>query len=89
MFGCFNTPLVHRWFQLSISESIREHNCDTLPNPRQQQWPALSPSSCPIMIECSSLKEASVIAVMNDKAGGDTTVDVSSINLPQHSSCPC
>lgn len=33
------------------------------------------------MIECSRLKEASVAAVMNGKAGGDTTFNVSSINF--------
>lgn len=35
-----------------------------LPNPpRQQQWPVLAASSRPIMIECSRLKKASVVAV--------------------------
>lgn len=33
------------------------------------------------MIECSRLKEARVVAVMNGEAGGDTTVNVSSMNL--------
>lgn len=40
------------------------------------------------MIECSKLKEASVVPVMNGAAGGDTTVNVSSNNLPQRRSCP-
>lgn len=64
-------------------------NCNMLPNPPcQQQWPVLTPSSRPIMIECSMLKEARVAAVMNGGAGGDNTVNVSSNNLPQHLSCP-
>lgn len=48
----------------------------------------LAASSRPIMIECSRLKEASAVAVMNGEAGGDNTVNVSSINLQQRGSCP-
>lgn len=60
-----------------------------VPNPPcQQRWPVLATSSRPIMIECSKLKEASVVPVMNGAAGGDTTVNVSSNNLPQRRSCP-
>lgn len=40
------------------------------------------------MIECSRLKEASVAAMMNGEAGGDSTVNVSSKNLPLHGSRP-
>ncbi len=59
-----------------------------LPNPPcQQQRPVSAASSRPFMIECKRLKEASVVAVMNGKAGGDNTVNVSSKNLPPHGSC--
>lgn len=64
-----------------------EYNCNTLPNPPREQQPVLAASSRPIMIECGRLKEASVVAMMNGVAGGDTTVNLSSKNLPQHASC--
>lgn len=48
----------------------------------------LAPSSRPVVIERGGLKEAGVVAVMNDEAGGDTTVNIRSINMPQHRSCP-
>lgn len=75
----FNTLSVHHCFQLSISEGITG-NCNMLPNPPSQQ-PVLAASSRPFMIECSRLKEASAVAVMNGEAGGDTTFNVSSNNL--------
>lgn len=67
---------------------MRGLGSNTVTNPPcQQQLPVLAPSSSPIMIECSRLKEASVVAVMNDDAGGDTTVNVISVNIPQNRSC--
>lgn len=39
------------------------------------------------MIEHSRLQEANVVAMLNDEAGGDTTVFKSGMILPQCSSC--
>lgn len=63
-------------------------NCKTLLNPpHQQRWPVFATSSRLIVIECSRLKQATVVAMMDWEAGGDTAVNASRKNLPQHGSC--